>query len=207
MRFDFYNDSDNRSKMGQSFLPLYDIFEKRLGWTKPSFTAQISDHSCDIAFYDEASEGKPNRWFEAQYANFSISKLNGAYVLIQNLHKPVALQRSLNHERWVHGNIANGEWENLYKTCVKDPITVFGEFSTRRENLCDVSCNICKEHIKSWNLKFGTTDPNKPKSRREIVEEKKRKKKNLKIVTKIALQDEARGYTYIEPKPFKKSEL
>ena len=95
----------------------------------------------------------------------------------------------------------------MFKTCVKDPETVFTEFSTRMENLCDVTCNTCKEYIKLRNLQFGTSDRSKPKSRREIVEENKRKKKNLKRMTKTVLQAEARGHKFPETKPFKKSEL
>ena len=132
MRSDFYNDSDNRQKMAQSFLPLYDIFKKRLGWTIPSFKPLIGPFDCDIVFYDKASEGKPNRWFEASYNGCSVSKINGAFVIIQHLDKPVAIQRSLNYERWFFGNFANGEWKNLYQTCVRDPDTVFGRVAEPR---------------------------------------------------------------------------
>jgi len=204
VRFHFYNDPDNKRKMDQSFLPVYEILKKRLGWTKPLFTAQITEHSCDIAFYDDASEGRPNRWFEAKYANFPVSKIKGAFVFIQNLHKPVVTQSSLNYEKWYFGILASGESKDMYNTCVIDPVTVFGEFSTRMENLCGVTCDTCKGYMKFRNVKFGTTDPNKPKSRRDIVEENKRKKKNLMRRTKDELKQAAQGQTITEPKPFKK---
>ena len=72
LRCDSYN--DNRQKIAQSFLPLFDIFKKRLGWTRPEFTAYISEHICDIIFYDEASEGKPNRWYEARHSGKKLQK-------------------------------------------------------------------------------------------------------------------------------------
>ena len=164
MRFVFYMDSNNKQKMAQSFLPLYDIFKKRLGWTRPLFTAQLGPVSCDIAFYDAASEGKQNRWFEAKYSNFPVSKIKGAFVLIQNLNKPVNIQGSLNSERWWLGTMANDELKDLYKSCAEDPLTsgsieihkrqgslanltALAHFSTRMENLCDGICDTCEGYI------------------------------------------------------------
>ena len=145
----------------------------------------------------------------------TVSEIKGAFVLIQNLHKPVAIQHSLNHERWWFGTVANGESNDLYKTCVEDPVTAFVQFSTRMENLCDVTCIICKEYMAHRKMKFedctfgnglasGTTNSNGKKTRRQIVDENKRKKKNLMRRTKDELLAAARGQTITEVKPFKK---
>lgn len=130
-------------------------------------------------------------------------------MVIQNLHIPVKVQSSLNRERWFYGILANGEYEDVYVTCVKDSLTVFGIFATRIENLCDATCHVCKEfvdHISRKSAIHGVSiDPNKPKSRREIVEEKRRMKRNLKTWTEHELEVVAKtGAKIPKFKTFKK---
>ena len=111
--------------------------------------------------------------------------------------------------------MANGESKDWNTARGEEPVTAFVQFSTRMENLCDVTCIICKAYMAHRKMKFedctfgnglasGTTVSNGKKTRRQIVDENKRKKKNLMRRTKDELLAAARGQTIAEVKPFKK---
>ena len=111
--------------------------------------------------------------------------------------------------------MANGESKDWNTARGEEPVTAFVQFSTRMENLCDVTCIICKAYMAHRKMKFedctfgnglasGTTNSNGKKTRRQIVDENKRKKKNLMRRTKDELLAAARGQTIAEVKPFKK---
>jgi len=179
-RVNFFNNHENKMKIVLNFnMMLYKVFQKRLGWLLPTFNLVSTDRSCDIVFYDKASQGKPNRWFEAKFRKSlnPYEDIKGAFIMYEGLHLPVdPVHWNLNCEIFEMGTLAKGIIME-YNLGKKDMHTDLNVFATK--NLCkNEKCASCR-----WLLDDSEKPRNRAEIRRDKILQKKRMKKQRVSVT------------------------